>query len=688
METEVISHAYRLLPYIFDESDIIEIRTLGAMRVQKWTNLKDAPDIIADLTKLGGNATDMYFGANPRANKTGGKAKDVNMARCLYADFDGGTTVEQARMRITESLIPLPTAFVATGGGVHAWWRLSEPCHDMDLHCAYQKALAARLGSDKCIHDAPRLMRLPGFVNTKYDHRPLCYVAAVDTDNTYSLADFPDPTDEKSERVSVVVPPVPKSLSNLSHRFLNEGYVMPAGRRQTIYTVACDLNGRQWNEGEAMKVIEERAQKLGLSDVDLKDIPRQISNAFKFPRLPCVGDAEAATPAAADSALVITPICKLVAAHKELRRPIIHGLLRSGETMNIISAPKMGKSWMVNALAIKASLGQEWLGFQCAKTRVLLIDNELHGETTARRIPSLCDAMGINIDQLKDLDTLNLRGNLIDFSKLGPVLFDKIEKGRYGIVILDAFYRFLVAGMAENDNGAMAGVYNMIDQWAEKLGCCFIMIHHTSKGNQSDKDVTDVGSGAGSMSRAADTHLILRHHEDEHHLVLDAAVRSFAPVEPKVLHWQFPLFSCAGEDKDAKRLKRKGQTDDGWTPERFVDEVWGDKTLSSHQALAIALGYKLTANRVKTLRQAAIGAGLLNAETARGPYKKVTICNPITLSEGLSISPSNVTPSNDAGAVMRGGAFLTGNAPPLNTDIALGHLQNIGGGISPSDVLT
>lgn len=685
METEVISHAYRLLPYIFDESDIIEIRTLGAMRVQKWTNLKDAPDIIADLTKLGGNATDMYFGANPRANKTGGKAKDVNMARCLYADFDGGTTVEQAKMRIEESLIPEPTAIVATGGGVHAWWRLSEPCLDMDIHCAHQKALASRLGSDKCIHDAPRLMRLPGFVNTKYDHRPLCYVAAVDTDNTYSLADFPDPTDEKSERVSVVVP---KSLSNLSHRFLNEGYVMPAGRRQTIYTVACDLNGRQWNEGEAMKVIEERAQKLGLSDVDLKDIPRQISNAFKFPRLPCVGDAEAATPAAADSALVITPICELSAAHKDLRKPIIHGLLRYGETMNIISAPKMGKSWMVNALAIKASLGQEWLGFQCAKTRVLLIDNELHGETTARRIPSLCDAMGINIDQLKDLDTLNLRGNLIDFSKLGPVLFDKIEKGRYGIVILDAFYRFLVAGMAENDNGAMAGVYNMIDQWAEKLGCCFIMIHHTSKGNQSDKDVTDVGSGAGSMSRAADTHLILRHHEDEHHLVLDAAVRSFAPVEPKVLHWQFPLFSCAGEDKDAKRLKRKGQTDDGWTPERFVDEVWGDKTLSSHQALAIALGYKLTANRVKTLRQAAIGAGLLNAETARGPYKKVTICNPITLSEGLSISPSNVTPSNDAGAVMRGGAFLTGNAPPLNTDIALGHLQNIGGGISPSDVLT
>jgi hypothetical protein len=130
------------------------------------------------------------------------------------------------------------------------------------------------------------------------------------------------------------------------------------------------------------------------------------------------------------------------------------------------------------------------------------------------------------------------------------------------------------------------------------------------------------------MSRAADSHLILRHHEDEHHLVLDAAVRSFAPVEPKVLHWSFPLFSCAGEDKDAKRLKRKGQTDDGWTPERFVDEVWGEKTLTSHQALAIALGYKLTANRCKVLRQISIGAGLLVGETDRGPYRKATLCTP------------------------------------------------------------
>ena len=47
----------------------------------------------------------------------------------------------------------------------------------------------------------------------------------------------------------------------------------------------------------------------------------------------------------------------------------------------------------------------------------------------------------------------------------------------------------------------MANIYNQIDWCADQLGCSFVLIHHASKGNQSVKSVTDVGSGAGSQSR-------------------------------------------------------------------------------------------------------------------------------------------------------------------------------------------
>ena len=66
----------------------------------------------------------------------------------------------------------------------------------------------------------------------------------------------------------------------------------------------------------------------------------------------------------------------------------------------------------------------------------------------------------------------------------------------------------------ENDNGTMASLYNYLDSIADYLKCCFVLIHHTSKGNQFLKDIIDVGAGAGAQSRATDTHLILRRHEE------------------------------------------------------------------------------------------------------------------------------------------------------------------------------
>ncbi len=60
----------------------------------------------------------------------------------------------------------------------------------------------------------------------------------------------------------------------------------------------------------------------------------------------------------------------------------------------------------------------------------------------------------------------------------------------------------LPAGIDENDNAAMSQVYNAIDRYAEMLQASFILVHHSSKGSQSGKSVTDVGSGAGAISRA------------------------------------------------------------------------------------------------------------------------------------------------------------------------------------------
>lgn len=272
------------------------------------------------------------------------------------------------------------------------------------------------------------------------------------------------------------------------------------------------------------------------------------------------------------------PIGQLIADHPELRKPVIHGLLREGETMNVIASPKVGKSWLVTDLALSVATGQPWLdGYACERGDVLIVDNELHSETTANRIPKVMNARGIDLADVADrIFVANVRGRLQDIQSLAAD-FVSIEPGRFKLIVLDAFYRFMPKNTDENDNAAMAGVYNLIDSVASRLRCCFVLVHHSSKGNQSGKRVTDVGAGAGSQSRATDTHLILRQHEQPDAIVLDAAVRSWPPIEPRCLRFAFPTFMPADEldplDLKPERPRRKKQREAPETPSTDPEEL-------------------------------------------------------------------------------------------------------------------
>jgi len=276
-------------------------------------------------------------------------------------------------------------------------------------------------------------------------------------------------------------------------------------------------------------------------------------------------------------------IGSLVAAHPRLRPPVIHGLLREGETMNVIASPKTGKSWLTLDLAIAVATGRPWLErYRTVPGPVLIIDNELHPETSAHRLPMVAEARGVPMrDVAEQIRVDNLRGHLQDIFTMEKY-FGALERGRFKIIVLDAFYRFMPVGKDENDNGTMANIYNHIDAFADRLGCCFVLIHHSSKGSQSGKSVTDVGAGAGAQSRATDSHLVLRPHEEEGVVVLDAAVRSWPPIEPTCLRWDFPVWSVdetldpvslkserPGKKKDAATKANK-PVEPSWSVERFV----------------------------------------------------------------------------------------------------------------------
>jgi len=315
----------------------------------------------------------------------------------------------------------------------------------------------------------------------------------------------------------------------------------------------------------------------------------------------------------------LEPICveDLVVTYPTLRPPIIHGLLREGETMNLISAPKMGKSWLVTDLALAIATGSAWLDqYPCEQGDVLILDNELHAETSSDRIPKVGNARNIPMSAYgRRVRVLNLRGRLYDIFSLGS-FFQRLHKGQYKVIILDAFYRFMPRDMDENDNGTMASLYNQIDRYADELGCSFVLIHHTTKGNQSAKSVTDVGAGAGSQSRATDTHVILRPHEEEDVMVMDAAVRSWPPISPFCLRREFPIWMPA-DDLDPHQLraepgkKRSEKQQDAWTTQIFTETFITDTPTTRTAIFTTAMQAGLSEYRTRILLRQAEAEGLV-----------------------------------------------------------------------------
>lgn len=591
----------RFLGCLFERDDLIEFSAIPSGAYRAWDYLESLIDVCEQLWKHNKH-DNAFFGANPRSGR-GGKKEDVACARCLFVDFDfsssgeKGCSFEDAERRVSEANLPTPTAWVSTGSGMHAYWRLDGKFADLNAWEARQAGLIRKLNTDASIKNANRLMRLPGFRNPKYAHRPLATLLDADPARVYGIEEFPAPYDDSlsmAEALKKMGPIEPGSLSTLSKKFLDTGYTLAGGRRQTMFTVACDMQARGWTLPEATGAILERMRQFsgngGLSQSDLADCPRQIRNAFAKARDPIadtVTPDEAVIPASHDEDVISTcaalgcaSALDLIRKYESLRDPVIHGLLREGETMNVIAAPKTGKSWLVMDLAFAMAQGAPWLGiYATVPGEVLILDNELHPETSASRVRTIMDARRVPVDFAARVTIENLRGKLRDLGSLGP-WFRSLERGRFKLVVFDAFYRFMPREWDENDNGTMAAVYNLIDSYSAHLGCATVCIHHASKGNQSGKSVTDVGAGAGAQSRAADTHLTIRQHEQQGAVVIDAAVRSWAPVVPRAFRFEFPVFNYA-DDLDPAELaglpKRKASdsVSEAWTAQRLLSLVAG-----------------------------------------------------------------------------------------------------------------
>lgn len=311
---------------------------------------------------------------------------------------------------------------------------------------------------------------------------------------------------------------------------------------------------------------------------------------------------------------------ELVESCPSLRPPIIDGLLREGEVMNVIASPKTGKSWLILGWAKAISEGQAFLNLRTHQRRVLILDNELHRETLARRIHKVC---GREDDMLAEMPAglfvLPRRGMNNDLFHIANALIHELKAKQIGVLILDALYRMFPtsAPFSENSNADMTTLYNELDRIATEANCAIIAVHHASKGDQSQKAVTDGGSGAGAISRAADTHLFLRRHAEENCITLDAVVRSWPPFASIVLSNYAGLWQVE-DDLDPRQLAGTGEATQQVTPDRLKALLKPEHAeLDVIRAWVEEVGYKGGRDRLKGLLDALVQRG--EAHSSSGP---------------------------------------------------------------------
>ena len=156
------------------ETGLFEIRCLGEHRrpvVQRFSlgELNDAVQFAQSMNAAKLNVYMMINPFNPSACIQQGRgATDTDIVRAHYSFADADD--RQGLQGLTSLADKLPPDIHVTTGTVpyersHAYWKLAEPCYDMNLWASKQVHIADQCYTDRSVKNPSRIMRLPGTVS-------------------------------------------------------------------------------------------------------------------------------------------------------------------------------------------------------------------------------------------------------------------------------------------------------------------------------------------------------------------------------------------------------------------------------------------------------------------------------------------------------------------------------------------
>ena len=127
-----------------------------------------APRYLAWLAHQNADGANVYVAANPLRSGSRRRTKEsIASVRHLYIDIDTDGDDRLAALRASE-IVPPPTSILSTSPGKYQiLWRVEE--FDFVKQEQTLKLLVLAFGGDSACTDCNRVLRIPGFLNRKYD---------------------------------------------------------------------------------------------------------------------------------------------------------------------------------------------------------------------------------------------------------------------------------------------------------------------------------------------------------------------------------------------------------------------------------------------------------------------------------------------------------------------------------------
>ncbi len=127
-----------------------------------------APRYLGWLAHENSSGANVYVAANPLFSGSRKRTKEsIASVRHLYLDIDEDGDTRLAALRVSDA-VPSPNAILSTSPGKYqVLWRVDG--FDFERQETMLKLLAIAFGADIACTDCNRVLRVPGFLNRKYD---------------------------------------------------------------------------------------------------------------------------------------------------------------------------------------------------------------------------------------------------------------------------------------------------------------------------------------------------------------------------------------------------------------------------------------------------------------------------------------------------------------------------------------